>query len=177
MGARGDGAPAMAAGMVDQCGVAGERARGDADLAADRAREREAALVDGDDQAVAVPFQVAGADRQMMRRTFGLPAFGHRPGGWLAVEGDVERAVAKRVGGAVSSGEAVIGREDAAEEGDQGDAVGAIVAERVDIPPDIAVRRDRAVEARSSIRADAASRPERAAIGTPGPGWVLPPAR
>jgi hypothetical protein len=78
---------------------------------------------------------------------------------------------------AAAPAERVVGREDAAQEGDQRDAVLAVLAQRVDVPPDIAVQRDRAVEARSAISADAAIRPERAAIGTPGPGWVLPPAR
>jgi hypothetical protein len=73
--------------------------------------------------------------------------------------------------------EGVVGREDTAQEGDQRNAVLAVLTQRIDIPPDIAVQRDLAVESRSAISADAASRPESAAIGTPGPGWVLPPAR
>jgi hypothetical protein len=79
--------------------------------------------------------------------------------------------------GAAPATERVIGREDAAEESDQRNPVLPVRAQRIDIPPDITVQRDRAIEARSAIRADAAMRPDSAAIGTPGPGWVLPPAR
>jgi hypothetical protein len=55
--------------------------------------------------------------------------------------------------------------------------VPAVVAEGVDIPPEITTRRDRLVEARCPSSVSAASRPDIAAIGTPGPGCTLPPAR
>ena len=72
-------------------------------------------------------------------------------------------------------GPVVIRREDASEKRDDGDAVLAIVAQRVDIPPRIATRRDGPAEVRSATSADAASRPDSAAIGTPAPGCTLPP--
>ena len=71
----------------------------------------------------------------------------------------------------------VVGREHAADERDQGQAVPAVVGEGVDVPPEIATARDRLVESRLAISAAAASRPDIAAIGTPGPGCTLPPAR
>lgn len=71
----------------------------------------------------------------------------------------------------------VVGREDASHEGNQGDAVLTAVAQAVDIPPEITTRWDRLVESRCAIRVAAASRPERAAMGTPAPGWALPPAK
>jgi hypothetical protein len=52
-----------------------------------------------------------------------------------------------------------------------------VVAEGVDIPPEVAPGRDRLVEPRLAITAAAASCPDIAAIGTPGPGCTLPPAR
>jgi len=95
----------------------------------------------------------------------------------FAIERDVQRAMIERVAAAEAAGKRIIGREDATNEGDQRDALLAVVAQRVDIPPRIAVFRDGAVEARSAIRLAAAIRPDSAAIGTPGPGWALPPAR
>ncbi len=176
-GARRDRTPAMAAVIVDPFDVAGQHARPNADLTPDRARNRRPVLVDTEDQDLAVPVDTAAADRQAPRRPAGLITLGHRPGGRASVKGDVERAMAERIGTAVSSGPAVVGGEDAAQKGDQGNPVPPVLAERVDIPPNIAVRRDRAIESRSSISADAARRPDSAAIGIPGPGWVLPPAR
>ena len=48
----------------------------------------------------------------------------------------------------------------------------AVVGDAIDIPPGIAVRRDRDVEARSCIRACAASLPESAAIGKKYTDWI-----
>ena len=51
-----------------------------------------------------------------------------------------------------------------------------IVAQGIDIPPEITTRRDFLVKPRSAISVAAANRPDMAAIGTPGPGCTLPPA-
>ena len=167
----------MAGLAVDGGGVAGQGFGADADVAGDAARQRGAALVEMEMQRVAVPVQGARSDGEEVGAAFGAGALGHRPAGARTVESDVERAMAERVGGAAAPRPAIPGREYAAQKGDQGKAVAAILAERVDVPPEIAVGADEGVEARSSIRADAARRPDKAAIGTPGPGWVLPPAR
>ena len=90
------------------------------------------------------------------------------------VEGDVDGAVVERV---ATAGPGVVGREHAAQHGDDGKAMATVVAQRVDVPPEVAARRDRPVEPRSASSAAAAIRPERAVIGTPGPGCTLPPAR
>ena len=71
---------------------------------------------------------------------------------------------------------AVIRREHAADEGDDGQAIVAAIAQRIDIPPEICTRFDRLVEPRCAISVAAASCPDIAAIGTPGPGCTLPPA-
>lgn len=77
----------------------------------------------------------------------------------------------------VFSGTKIIGREYAANKSNDGQTMQAIIACRIDVPPAIAVVYDWRVEVRSSSRASAARSPASAAIGTPGPGWVLPPAR
>ena len=71
----------------------------------------------------------------------------------------------------------VIGREHTAHEGDDRQAELPVVAEGVDIPPEITTRRDNLVKPRSAISVAAAKRPDMAAMGTPGPGCTLPPAR
>ena len=100
----------------------------------------------------------------------------------LPVERHVQRAVVQGIADAAPAGQRVVGREDAADKADQRDSVAAVVAQRVDVPPSVAVVRDRPVEARpvearSASRLAAAIRPESAAIGMPAPGCVLPPAR
>lgn len=95
----------------------------------------------------------------------------------LAVKRDIDGAVLLRIGRALAQGARIIRREDAADEGDDDEAEAPVIAQGVDIPPAIAARRNRGIEARSAIRLEAASEPDSAAIGTPGPGWMLPPQR
>ncbi len=105
-------------------------------------------------------------------------ALGHRPVFVpLSVKRDVDCTVIKRISTAMLAGKSVVRRENAADEGDDREPVPAVRAYRIDVPPDIAVGRNRRIEAKSAITASAAKRPEIAAIGTPGPGCVLPPAR
>lgn len=116
-------------------------------------------------------------DTPVVASEVGRAALGHGPASAGAVERDVEGAMVLRWRAAAAAArECVIGREDAADEDDDRQAELPVIAERVDIPPGIAARRDRAREARSCISARAASRPEIAAIGTPAPGCALPPA-
>ena len=53
----------------------------------------------------------------------------------------------------------------------------AVVTHGVDIPPEVAPTGDDLIEPRLARTAAAASRPDIAAIGTPGPGCTLPPDR
>lgn len=102
-------------------------------------------------------------------------ALGHRPPpAALGVQCDIDGAVIERIAAARPG---VVGRKNAADEGDQRDRRAAIVADSVEVPPDIATGRDFHVEARSETRRRAASCPDSAAIGTPAPGCTLPPAR
>ena len=71
----------------------------------------------------------------------------------------------------------VIGREHAAHKGNDAQAELAAIAQCVKIPPEVATRLDRLIETRCAIVAAAASLPDIAAMGTPGPGWTLPPAK
>jgi hypothetical protein len=155
----------------------GDHLRADAHRAPHRIGQGGRDFGDVDHHRVAVPSDCAGADAEMVGAAVHpvRRSLGHRPGGASgAVQGDVDRAV---VVGRAPARQLVIGREDAADKGDDGQPVGAVRAGCVDIPPGIAVGRDRDVETRSLSKHSAASRPESAAIGTPAPGWVLPPAQ
>lgn len=133
-------------------------------------------LVDVDDQIRAIPMHLAGAYLERVRRLTHRrpPPLSHRPAPALAVERHVDAGMVQRI---APPRPAVPGGKDRAYEPDDRDTAGAVVGEPVDIPPGVAVRRDFDVEARSALIAAAASRPERAAIGTPGPGCTPPPAR
>lgn len=98
----------------------------------------------------------------------------------FAIQRDVEGAMGNGVGLSAWSRTAarcVVRRKHAADKGDDRDAVLAVCAQRVEVPPGIAAMRDRDVEARSAKRLRAALRPDNVAIGTPAPGCVLPPHR
>ncbi len=112
-------------------------------------------------------------------RKAGTAALGHAPirAVWR-IQGDVQtdeilgvRMFAQR------ARPRVVGGEHRTDESDERDAGGAFGIQRVDVPPRIPVRRDDLSEVRSCITCAAAMRPDSAAIGTPGPGWTLPPAR
>ena len=66
----------------------------------------------------------------------------------LAIERDIDRAMVLR---RASPAPGVIGREHAADEGDDRQAEPAVVAERVDVPPGVAAGTNRRVETRSEI--------------------------
>ena len=104
-------------------------------------------------------------------------AFSHGPlFAMLIEERDVQGAVIERITAASFSSESIVWRKYATDEGDYGHTVPSVCTQRINIPPSISVGRNRCIEVKSCSNASAASRPESAAIGTPGPGWVLPPA-
>ena len=152
----------------------------DAYGAADATGNRYGNLVEADDQRLAVPGQLAWADGERVRgstdcvrgRSVMVQRFAA-----FAIDRHIDRAMIERIGNAFASRERVIGRKHAADEGNDGDAVLTVVAQRVDVPPRIAVGVDHPREVRSASRLEAAARPDSAAIGTPGPGCVLPPAK
>lgn len=141
-------------------------------------RDTEAlvAFLDVDFQCFAGPANTARPDAKRIAFLLdgAAPSLGHRPAVLRSVERDIERCVVHRI--APTAG-LVIGREDAAQERDDGQTMASVVADCIDIPPCVAAGWNRRVEARSVISVRAASCPDKAAIGTPAPGWVLPPAQ
>lgn len=175
-----DRAPTVQALVVERGDKAAQAFRVDANLTAHPPGNRHADLIEVDGQATAVPVQLTRADDESGGVTVeaGAAALGHGPAlASLAVQRHVDRTVVLGIGGSAASRPGVVGRKDASNEGDDAQRVLPVVADRVDIPPEICTRRDRLVESRCAISVSAASRPDIAAIGTPGPGCTLPPAR
>lgn len=109
-----------------------------------------------------------------------LPSFGHRPEmTWRTVKGHVHCAIVFGVDllALTLKSPSVIRRKDTADKSNDAQRILAVVAQGVYVPPKVAASRYGLVEPRYAITVSAANRPERAAMGTPGPGWTLPPAR
>lgn len=106
------------------------------------------------------------------------PPLGHRPAGsGTAIQCDIHGTVIFRRHRSLFSGPGIIWRKHTADQGDDGYAVAAIVAESVQIPPGIAIGPYLDVQPWSAIRQSAAICPDRLAVGIPDPGCTLPPAR
>ena len=178
--AGGDRAPVMKPVAVQRELLGGDEVRIEPHCPAQTPGQWRGDFFDLDLQHVSVPGHGAGSNRQGLRISSDGAArtLGHRPiFGARAIERDIHRAMIHRAGAAAPTRPPIIGREDAADEGDHRHAVALIVADGVEIPPDIAARGDELIERKSAKILAAASRPDRAAIGTPAPGCVLPPAR
>jgi hypothetical protein len=175
-----DRSPAMVFSRVQYKDISCQRRGIDPHDALKSRREWIGNLIDPQRQCFAVPVDAALANEEFVfAPTDGAPAaFSHRPAfAFIAVERDIQRAMIERVGRPAPACKRVVGREHASDKCNERDAVLAIVAQSIDIPPRIAVFRNDAVEARSSIRLAAAICPDSDAIGTPGPGCALPPAK
>ena len=129
-----------------------------------------------------LPSHAAWSDLEVVRATCHTASapLGHGPAlTAFAVECDVDGAVVVGLHllALPGKGPGVIRRKNAANKSNNAQRVLAIVTDGVDIPPEVRPRFDLLVKSRSAITVSAARRPEIAAIGTPGPGCTLPPAR
>lgn len=105
-------------------------------------------------------------------------ALSHRPEfASVVVQRNIQGTVVERITATSASCQRVVGRKDAADKANNREAVTRVCTQCINVPPDISAGSNRRIEAKSSATASAANRPEMAAIGTPGPGCVLPPAR
>jgi hypothetical protein len=102
---------------------------------------------------------------------------GHGPAFFTAVQSNIDGAVIFRIAQTLASRTGIIRREHAAHESNDRQPMLAVVTQSIKIPPAISIIGNYLVEARSCNNASAALMPESAAIGTPGPGCTLPPAR
>jgi hypothetical protein len=172
--------PAVAFGCVELKSLSRQRRRIDPHGPLKTRRERIGDFVDPKGQRLTAPVDAAWANDELIRASSDSApaAFSHRPAlTGVAVECDVQCAMIERVSPPEPARERVVRRKHAADEGNQRDAAFAVVAQCIDVPPGIAVLGDDAVKVRSPIRLAAAIHPDSAAIGMPGPGCALPPAR
>jgi hypothetical protein len=103
-------------------------------------------------------------------RYVAFATFGHRPSLDTAIKRNVDGAEFERITFGFSAGPEIVRRKDTADEADDRHSMAAVIAQRVDVPPAIAVPAYRRVEMWSESNASAARIPESVAIGTPGPG-------
>ena len=101
-------------------------------------------------QVVAMPVQATGPDRETrgIARNALTATLGHGPAAIAAVQGDIERAIILRISRPTLQCGAIVRREHATNKSNEGQAVVAVVTERIDVPPEITTRRDRLVESR-----------------------------
>ena len=87
-----------------------------------------------------------------------------------AIDCHVECAVVIGIGWLGTIGPCIVGREYATYKRNDAKSMLAIVAKPIDVPPKVIARIYRLIELRRAISAATACRPDKAAIGTPGPG-------
>jgi|GEM_PF-4281952 len=121
----------MAPRHVERDGLFDQGPGVQAHAAAQPSRYRGGDLVDVDRQRAAIPMQGARPDAERFRGSFQSAASPLGKGPTFtrgAVEGDIQRAEVLRFAAASAPRPGVVGREDAADKGDQGQAMAAIIA-------------------------------------------------
>ena len=132
-------------------------------------------LIDVNDQLLAIPLQTAGSNFKVMCRSIDVltPPFGHGPTPpAFTIQGNIQGAEILRIcfTALKAPSQSVIRRKNATHKCNDRQTVLAIIAQRIDIPPEITTRLDLLIKPRSSINVAAANRPDMAAMGRPGPG-------
>lgn len=163
----------MTSAIVERFDLVADCTSINAHTASEPGGEGHGTLVEGNFEGRPVPRQATWPDREVIGVALQIVtrAFGHCPAlACLAVEGNVQRTVVFRLATAAKTRQSVIRRKDAADERNDGECVGAVIADRIYVPPSVPACRDCPVEANPARTCAAARRPEIAAIGTPGPG-------
>ncbi len=181
MGARRDGRPAMAAVRSEIGGEVWEYFGLKDDSAAQRSHREGRLFVDLDAQPRTFPDDGAWTYAEPIdaRPKRFAATLCHRPSAYTgSVDCHVQRAMLSRVDVAAKpSLSGIVRGKNATDECDDRQSEAVVGAERIDIPPGVTIWRNRFIEAKSWRRASDASCPESAAIGIPGPGCTLPPAK
>lgn len=143
---------------------------------AKRIEQALVALFNREFESISGPSHAARPDLQGIcaLRNIVSSAFCHRPTRLGPIKRDVHASMVQRI---VPSSTLVEWREDRTNEGDDRQGVLAVLADGIDIPPTVSAGWYLRVEAWSSVRLRAACKPDKAAIGTPAPGCVAPPAQ
>lgn len=118
-------------------------------LALDASRNGHGPLPNDDAQGVCIPDQATSTNLEPMQRPaeVSLPTLGHGPSvAAPPVQRDIQRSVVLGLCRTAAARDSVVRREHAADKGNDGQAVLAIMAECIDVPPDVAARLQRDVE-------------------------------
>jgi hypothetical protein len=124
--------------VMPSLGVEGQQARRDRSrvkphLTANARRQRRGDLVDAERKRVRLPGERARSEPQRSCAALQVspPALGQRPALAVSIECDVQGAVIRRVRSSALSRPGVVRREDAADEGDEGDSMAPVVTQGV----------------------------------------------
>ena len=161
--------------VVQSCDKTTQRFGSNGDAATHPLGPRHIDLIDVNDQLMAIPVQTARTNLVVVRASMDVltAALRHGPTlAALAIQSHIQCAIVFWIGHPTlkASRQRVVRRKNAPYKSNDGQTMFAIVTQRIDIPPEITTRRDGLVKPRSAISVAAASRPDMAAIGTPGPG-------
>lgn len=133
-GAWSEGAPAVLTGLIKRDRVIDDGGRMHANAAADTGGNGHGDLVDVDHEFIAFPVQRTRSDMECSSaaiKAVGV-SFCHRPAfATSVIERDVKGAVVIRISRSAPPLGSVVGREDTADESDQGDRMLSIVTERI----------------------------------------------
>jgi hypothetical protein len=154
-------------------------ARRKAHAALERKRQGHASFIDVDDELRIMPCHGRRPNTELLLRSRHMfcTAFRHRPSAFCAIERHIDRTMVFGIGSSVSAGTGIVRRKNTTDKTNNRQAVLAVVTESINIPPTITLWAYWRIKARSCNTASAARMPASAAIGSPGPGCVLPPAR
>jgi len=136
-------------------------------------KKRHSSLVYINNQGMAIPMQLAWTNLKALFVAINpfASSFSHCPTffSWT-IDSNIQAAVLIWIGRTLLICPGIVWRKNTTNKSDDRNAVLSIVTDCIDVPPQITTMRDYLVKAWRSMRVAAANRPDRAAIGTPGPG-------
>lgn len=143
------------------------------DLPPHRLKKGHSSFVYVNDQGLAIPMQLAWTNLKALFVAINpfAASLSHCPTffSW-AIDGNIQAAVLIWIGRTLLICPSIVWRKNTTNKSDDRNAVQSIITDCIDVPPQITTMRDYLVKAWRSMRVAAANRPDRAAIGTPGPG-------
>ncbi len=147
--------------------------------ASQRSWQRHASLIECDgNNTIMNPQRTWSTDKLFgISPNITLTTLRHGPAVLWSIKRNIHRTKIFRITQALAPRPRIVRRKYTTDKSNDRQAVLSIITLRVEIPPAISTSGNYLVKARSCNSASAARMPESAAIGTPGPGCTLPPAR
>lgn len=172
----------MCACIIQRRDKCGQGFRKNTDRTPDFSRKRRAALIDIDLQVVLIPLKLAGPKSEPGGVSVQMPRppFRHGPQmPWLTVQCHIDGAMVLGIDLRTPSFKrpGVVRGKHASYKCNDAQRISSVIAEGIDVPPKVTAGIYGLIKPRCAMVVSAANRPESAAIGTPGPGCTLPPAR